>query len=202
MPYTDIFHLLTGFGALALILPFIAAVTATLWLGGAKQEATVWVIATGAALLAVLILKFIFLPCGHLVPEWQMRSPSGHAASAFAAYGSFAALESKLRQTRWQRIAILALGFSFAAGIAATRWITHAHTIPEILLGTLAGLIAPIIIFWKIKIPTRYAVASPLLLALALPVILLVMLNDPNLPIEGHIEKIALTLAQEMGICL
>ena len=202
MPYTDFFHLFTAFGALSLILPFIAAVAGTLWLGGAKQEASVWALATGAALLVVLVLKFIFLPCGHLIPDWQMRSPSGHAASAFAAYGSFAVLESKFRQTNWQRIAILTLGFSFAAGLAVTRWIIHAHTVPEILLGSLAGLIAPIIIFWRIKEATRHAVASPLLLALALPVVLLILLNDTNLPIEGHIERIALAMAQEFGICL
>ena len=202
MPHTHIVSTLTTFGTQSLILPFIAAVTITLWLGGARREAWIWTLATCAALFAMLVLKLFFLPCGHLIPEWHLHSPSGHAASAFAVYGSFAVLESRLRQIQWQKLAILTAGFLFATGIAISRVLISAHTTQEVLLGAAVGLSAPAIIFWKIKPPTRYTVASPLLLALALPIALLVILNGRTLPIEDHILAIALTITQKLGVCL
>lgn len=202
MHHTHIIDLLTTFGAQSLILPFIAAVAATLWLAGARREAWIWTLATCAVLFTMLILKLLFLPCGHLIPEWHLRSPSGHAASAFAVYGSFAVLEARLKQAQWQKIIILALGFIFAAGIAVSRVVIGAHTTQEVLLGTLVGLAAPMIIFWKIRTPTPSAVASPLLLALALPIVLFMIFNGRTLPVENHILAIALAISHKLGVCL
>lgn len=202
MHHTHIVTLFSAVGAQSLILPFIAAVAVTLWLGGARREAGVWILATCSVLFTMLVLKLFFLPCGHLIPEWHLRSPSGHAASAFAVYGSFAVLEARLRQAPWQKLTILISGFLFAAGITISRVLIGAHTTEEVLLGAFVGLAAPIFIFWKTKTPTRYTLASPLLLALALPIVLLVLLNGRTLPIEDHILAIALTITQSLGVCL
>jgi len=202
LPHTHIVTLFTAFGDQSMILPFVTAVAITLWLGDAWREAAIWTFAICAVLFMMLVLKLFFLPCGHLIPEWHLRSPSGHAASAFAAYGSFAVLEAKLRQVQWQKIAILVLGFMFAAGIAISRVLIGAHTTQEVILGTLVGLAAPAIIFWTIKTPVRNAVAGLLLLALALPVALLVILNGQTLPIEDHILSLALAITQRLGVCL
>ena len=202
MHHTHIVTFFSAVGAQSLILPFVATVAITLWLGDARREAWIWLFATCSVLFTMLLLKLFFLPCGHLIPEWHLRSPSGHAASAFAIYGSFAVLEARLRQAPWQKMTILILGFLFATGIAISRVVIGAHTIEEVLLGALVGLAAPIVIFWKIKTPTRYTLASPLLLALALPIVLPVLLNGRTLPIEDHILAIALTITQSLGICL
>lgn len=202
MHHTHIVTFFSAVGAQSLILPFVAAVAITLWLGDARREARIWLFATCSVLFTMLVLKLFFLPCGHLIPEWHLRSPSGHAASAFAIYGSFAVLEARLRQTTWQKLTILILGFLFAAGIAISRVLIGAHTTQEVLLGAFVGLAAPIFIFWKIKTPTRNTIASPLLLALALPIVLLVLLNGRTLPIEDHILAIALTITQSLGVCL
>jgi len=200
--HTHIVTLFSAVGAQSLILPFVAAVALALWFGKARREAWIWILATCSVLFTMLILKLFFLPCGHLIPEWHLRSPSGHAASAFAVYGSFAVLEARLRQAPWQKAAILILGFLFATGIAVSRVLIGAHTTEEVLLGSFVGLAAPTVIFWKIKTPTRHTVASPLLLAVVLPVILLVILNGRTLPIEDHILAVALTIAQNLGVCL
>jgi len=200
--HTHIVTLFSAVGAQSMILPFVATVAATLWFGEARREAWIWTFATCSVLFAMLLLKLLFLPCGHLIPEWHLRSPSGHAASGFAVYGSFAVLEARLRQVQWQRVAILTFGFLLATGIAISRVLIGAHTPQEVLLGAGVGLAAPAIIFWKIKTPTRYTIASPLLLVLALPVALLVLLNGRTLPIEDHILAIALTITQSLGVCL
>lgn len=202
MHHTHIVTLFSAVGAQSVILPFVAVVAITLWLGDARREALIWMLATCSVLFTMLVLKLFFLPCGHLIPDWHLRSPSGHAASGFAAYASFAVLEARLRQVRWQKVAILTLGFLVAAGIAISRVLIGAHTIQEVLLGAAVGLATPAVIFWKIRTPTRYAVASPLLLALALPLILLVVLNGRTLPIEDNILAIALTITRSLGICL
>ena len=202
MHHTHIVTFFSAVGVQSVILPFVAAVAITLWLGEARREAWIWILATCSVLFTMLVLKLFFLPCGHLIPEWHLRSPSGHAASGFAVYGSFAVLEARLRQIPWQRMTILTLGFLFATGIAVSRILIGAHTTQEVLLGAFVGFAAPVVIFWKIKTPTRYTVASPLLLALALPIVLLVVLNGRTLPIEDHILAIALTITQSLGVCL
>lgn len=157
MPYREFLQILTNFGDQGLVLPFVLSIGIMLWVSHAKREARIWVLATGAALGAMLLLKLAFLPCGHLLPGWQLRSPSGHAASAFVAYGGFAVLEAKLRTRRWQSLTILATGFIIACVIAATRLALNAHTLPEVLLGSLVGLSAPVILLWKIRPISRHA---------------------------------------------
>jgi membrane-associated phospholipid phosphatase len=152
-------------------------------------------------LAATLVLKLCFLPCGHLIPEWQLHSPSGHAAASFAAYGGFAVLESRLRTLRWQRVLILTSGLAFAALIAASRVVLHAHTLPEVLLGSAVGLAVPAILLWRIKSFSRGTIAKPLLLALFLPLILLIVFHGKTLPVEGLIASVAQSLARTLGIC-
>lgn len=201
MPDVPFLYLLTSFGDQGIILPFAGAVCVTLWLGGAGREARIWALAIGSALAATLVLKLGFLPCGHLIPQWQLRSPSGHAAASFAAYGGFAVLESRLRTQRWQRVLILTGGLAFAALIAASRVVLHAHTLPEVLLGSAVGLTVPAILIWKIKSFSRGTVAKPLLLALFLPLILLIAFHGKTLPFEGLIASVAQSLARTLGIC-
>tara|TARA_R110000868_G_scaffold4303_3_gene27364 strand:- start:7467 stop:8096 length:630 start_codon:yes stop_codon:yes gene_type:complete len=194
-------HILTNFGDQGLILPFVLSVGAMLWFSQARREAIIWIFATGAALATMLLLKLMFLPCGHLLPQWHLRSPSGHAASAFIAYGGFAVLEAKLRTARWQRVAILGAGFLFACMIAGSRLALHVHSLPEVLLGSLVGLGTPLILLWKIRPQFRRTLARPLLLAPLVPLALLIALRGETLHVEGHIAAIAVRLAAALGIC-
>tara|TARA_R110000868_G_scaffold157512_11_gene384833 strand:- start:250 stop:858 length:609 start_codon:yes stop_codon:yes gene_type:complete len=201
VPYREFLHILTNFGDQGLVLPFVFSIGIMLWVSHAKREACIWVLATGAALGAMLLLKLAFLPCGHLLPDWQLRSPSGHAASAFVAYGGFAVLEAKLRTRRWQSLTILATGFIIACVIAATRLALNVHTLPEVLLGSLVGLSTPVILLWKIRPHFRDTLARKLLLAPMVPMVLLVALNGKTLHVENYIATIAARLAAALGIC-
>lgn len=202
MSVARFFELLTKFGDQSFILPFALAVGAALWMGDARREARTWAVAIGLTLGAVLILKLVFVPCGHLLPGWGLRSPSGHAAAGFAAFGGYAILETKLRRPQWQKGTILFLGFAFAALIALSRLIVHAHTPTEVIVGSLIGLIAPVFLLWRIEPQTRSAITNPLALAPLLPLALLLLFNGHALPIEQHIAAIAAAFTQHWGICI
>ncbi|MDO8288462.1 MAG: phosphatase PAP2 family protein [Parvibaculum sp.] len=196
------FELLTKFGDQSFILPFALAVAAALWMGEARREARTWLLAIGMTLGVVLLLKLVFVPCGHLLPGWGLRSPSGHAAAGFAAFGGYAVLEAKLNRPAWQKWAILSAGFAFAALIAFSRLIVHAHSAPEVVLGSLVGLIAPAILLWQIKPQTKPAIANPLALAPLLPLALLLLFNGRALPIEQHITAFAVAMTRAWGFCI
>lgn len=201
MSKQDLVHILTNFGDQGLILPFVFSVGLMLWFSQARREAIIWVLVTGTALGTMLLLKLTFLPCGHLLPDWNLRSPSGHAASGFIAYGGFAVLEAQLRSARWQKVAILGAGLLFACLIAGSRLALGVHTIPEVLLGGLVGLCVPAFLLWKIRPGFRRTLARPLLLAPLVPLGLLIALRGETLNVEGHIAAIAMRLAAALGLC-
>ena len=195
------FELLTKFGDQGFVLPFLLAVGAVLWHGDARRETLWWFVANGAALGAVLILKLVFVPCGHLLPGWDIRSPSGHAGAAFAAFGGFAVLEAKFRRNNWLKVAIVSAGFGFALLIAFSRLFIHVHSVPEVLLGSLMGLMAPVLLVFIISPDARRNLANPLGLAPLLPLALLFVFDGRTLPVEEHVSSIALWLAQFLGVC-
>ncbi len=201
MSHREFLHILTNFGDQGLVLPFVLVIGIMLWLSHARREACIWILATGAALGTMLLLKLAFLPCGHLLTGWHLRSPSGHAASAFVAYGGFAVLEAKLRTRPWQSFAILATGLAIACVIAATRLALNAHTLPEVLLGSLVGLFTPVILLWKIRPHFRDTLTRKLMLAPLVPMVLLIALNGKTLYVEGFIAVIAARLAAALDIC-
>jgi len=195
------FELLTKSGDQGFVLPFVLAVAAVLWQAHARREAWIWLVAVGLSLGAVLLLKLIFLPCGHLLPGLAIRSPSGHAASAFAAYGGFAVLEAKFRAQRWQKYLLLCAGFAFAVLLAASRLVMQVHSLPEVILGSLTGLIAPLVLLFFITSDAKRNLANPLTLAPLLPIGLLIAFNGEVLPVEEHVQSFALMAAHWLGVC-
>lgn len=200
MQGSSFLHFVTGFGDQGLVLPFAVAVAIALAASGARRETLFWCAAMAFALSATLALKLFFLPCGHLFPQLNLRSPSGHAAASVAAYGGFAVLWARLAKGRWLRIAFVSGGILFAVLIAGSRVLIHVHTIPEVLLGGLTGLVAPAILS-RIERRTDEPSPRPLLLVLLLPLFLTLFLHGTSLPVEGRIEKFALWVAGLLGVC-
>ncbi|MES1989634.1 MAG: phosphatase PAP2 family protein [Pseudomonadota bacterium] len=196
------FELLTKFGDQGFVLPFVLAVGAVLWHGQARRETIWWFVATGAALGGVLMLKLVFVPCGHLLPGWDIRSPSGHSASAFAAFGGFAVLEAKFRRNIWVKAALLGGGLAFAALIAVSRLVIQVHSVPEVLLGSFVGLIAPVLLLFVVTPDARRNLADPLGLAPLLPLALLLIFDGRTLPVEEQVSILALKIAHLLGVCI
>ena len=74
----------TDFGDQAVLLPLAAGVTLVFALAGWRRGAVAWAAAVVGTLALMVVLKLVFLACGHLLPGSQLHSPSGHTAAAAA----------------------------------------------------------------------------------------------------------------------
>lgn len=190
----------TGFGDQGVILPFVAAVAVTLFAVHARREALYWSAAITASLLAALVAKIVFIPCGHLLPWLDIRSPSGHAAAAIAAYGGFAVLCARFARGRTAQMLFMALALIGGIGISLSRIYLHAHTVPEAVLGGALGFIAPAILY-RVELPTAALKPRPVLLLLLLPLAVALLLHGVTLPVESRIAGIAEQISTLLGIC-
>ena len=103
-----------------------------------------WVLSVAGVLGAVLVLKLADQACGWAVPalgpdRLDLRSPSGHAASAAVLWGGLLTLLSAGRGRRTVAVAVLA-GVSAALLIGFTRVALGAHTVSEALVGGMVGI--------------------------------------------------------------
>ena len=82
--------LLSGLGDVVVVAPASAALFAGLvWLG-ARREAAAFALAIAAAMALALAAKLAFEACGFVEPQFEIESPSGHAALAAAFWGCVA----------------------------------------------------------------------------------------------------------------
>jgi membrane-associated phospholipid phosphatase len=195
------FTFVTGFGDQGVILPFAAAVAIALAASGARHEAMIWCGAISVALTGTLVAKIFFLPCGHLIPALDIRSPSGHTAAAIAAYGGFAVLWARLSHHHLMRIGFISAALAAGFAIAASRVAIGAHTTPEVLLGGLIGISAPAILA-GIEPPASEPRPRPTLLLLLIPLALVLLLHGAALPVEGIIDRFSMRLMALIGICV
>lgn len=196
----ELLHFVTRFGDQTVVLPFVAVVAIVLIAAGARREALYWCVAMFVALFGALIAKVIFLPCSHLFPELNLRSPSGHTAAAVAAYGGFAMLWVKFSQDRRLRAVFISAAIIGCFSIAASRVLIQVHTTPEVLLGGLIGLTAPALLM-RMKPPENEPVLRPTLLLLLVPFALVVLLPGVSLPIENTIDRLSMHLMAWLGLC-
>ncbi|KAB7740727.1 phosphatase PAP2 family protein [Parvibaculum sedimenti] len=200
MHLSQLLYFITAFGDQAVILPFAITVAIVLAAARARRAALIWCIALAASLGGSLIAKIVFISCGHLLPALDIRSPSGHTTAAIAAYGGFAALWAQLARARWTRALFIAGALAGCGGIAASRILLHMHSAPEVLLGALIGLAAPIILY-RVEPPASEPRPRPTLLLLLLPLCLVFILRGTTLPIESRIDQLSKALTAMLGIC-
>lgn len=197
-----IVYFVTEFGDQGVVLPFVLTVAIALVVAGAHREALLWSIAIVFALGGVLAAKLVFLPCGHLLPNLHLRSPSGHAAAALAAYGGFAVLWAKLARDYWLRVSFVTAGIIVGLAIAMSRVLIGVHTTPEVLLGGLIGLSAPAILTRAVERPENEPAPRPTLLLLLVPLLFALLLHGVTLPVEGRIEHFAMWFMGLLGVCV
>ena len=184
----------------AVILPVVGAVLLLLIALGEWRAAGWWSVAIALALGTTLTAKLILIPCGHLVPELNLRSPSGHTASAAAAYGGMMMLAAQTRYSNSGRIAALVLTALAVLAIALTRILLHAHTVEETALGAAIGFIAPSVLalrrqFFVGATPGRHR------WLLLLPLIVVPAALGHRADSEGWIAGAAIGLAHRFGVC-
>lgn len=132
--------LITALGGVLFTIP--AAVAIALWLsalpaGGAARR---WVMLFSGTVLLVLLSKILFIGWGIGVRALDFTGFSGHATRAFAVLPVLCYL-AVLRFGRATRYASVVLGALLAVAVGVSRYVLHAHSISEIVAGSVLGAI-------------------------------------------------------------
>jgi membrane-associated phospholipid phosphatase len=192
--------LITSFGGQAVILPILLVVTLMLLASGQRRAAFWWAFSVALVLGLVLVAKIAFIPCGTHLPVSGLRSPSGHAGASMAVYGSLGVLLARLVSGPALKGIVAGSGVLMVLAIAVTRVVLGAHTLPEVILGSMIGLIAPLLLASRRDLfdgPVRLRWIS-LLIG---PVVLVALFHRFELRAEGVIEQIAVRLNLLFSVC-
>jgi len=187
---------LTDFGDLAVLLPVMAVMT--LWLVAVRQPLALawWFVALALCMGSTAVLKVYFFVCPPLA---DLRSPSGHSSLSILVYGALT-LAVAAAFTGWRRFAVMAAGAAFIVGIGVSRVVIQAHSIVEVVAGSIIGIAVLTLFasqFWRHR-PVEPRL-RPLVVASAL---LMVLLNGQDLRAEDMLHAIGVYLNQAGMVCL
>lgn len=175
---------ITNLGDLAVLLPLVAVVT--IWLGTIRQPRALvwWLVAVALCMGSTAALKIYFFMCP---PLTDLHSPSGHTSLSTLVYGTLAFSIATV-VTGWKRAAVIISGAAFVAAIGISRVVVHAHSILEVVLGSVIGICALALFisqFWPCR-PTQPRLQTMLVACFAL----MVMLNGQDLYAEDLLHAI------------
>ncbi len=142
-------HTLTDFGDAAITLPLLVVIALFLAVRSGLRAQAGWTAAIGGAFAAILVLKILFGTFPVLGLPIDVRSPSGHTASASAAYGGLALL-------LFGRSAGFCAAIATALAIGGSRIALDMHSLPEVLIGAAVGIAAVLVLAtWSPSAPLR-----------------------------------------------
>jgi membrane-associated phospholipid phosphatase len=182
---------LTDFADQAVVLPLAVAVGVALLLAGWRRGALAWAVTVAGTLAAMLVAKVAVIDCGFL-PFADLRSPSGHTASAAVVYGGLIALllPEPARTARRLLTALLPAA-ACAAMFGATRIALHVHTWSDVVAGACLGIAGALAL-------ARLAGARPQGVRAAVPVAaalaVAVLFHGSHLHAEERIDRLSCPL--------
>jgi membrane-associated phospholipid phosphatase len=182
---------LTDFADLAVILPLVFAVAIALALQGWRRGAVIWLIVVAGTFGTMLALKLIFLSCSPVFDPLDVHSPSGHVAAATVVTGGLAAMLSRRRRS------ILPAAVLAALVIGVSRLVLGVHTLPEVIVGALIGLVGAAVLLRFTSPPPRLRIA-PLI---AVIVVVAVLFHGLHMPAEAAIRHTAYRMTQFIPAC-
>ena len=174
-------QILTDFADLAVVLPLAACVAIWLSVSGWGRGAALWAAMFGMLLVLILALKLAFLGCAPAGSP--VSSPSGHTASATFVFGGIAVFI-----LRGSRSAGISTAVFLAALFGYSRVALHAHSLPEVILGGMAGLMV-LGLFLRLSGPIPSGLPARRLILASLPVIL--VLHGARLNLEPRVRGAA-----------
>jgi membrane-associated phospholipid phosphatase len=181
----SLIHAVTDCGDLAILLPVACVLTLWAALIGKHGILKGWLAALALCIGGTAILKIYFFACP---PLSDLHSPSGHTSFSMLVYGTLTFVAARTLAD-WRRWLVVLAGASFVACIAISRIIVRAHSIPEVLLGSVLGL-AALLLFAAAYLrdtPTK-AYLVPLITVSAM---LVILLNGHELRAEEFLHRIA-----------
>lgn len=137
---------ITDFGDQAIVLPVVTLILVSLCIQAQWRAAYSWVVTCGFALGSVGVAKALLYACGWRLPSasasWlSVQSPSGHTVSTALIVGGTCALFSG--RSGWLAFRVSGVAAAIAASlIALTRLYLGAHSMAEVSIGLLVGVLA------------------------------------------------------------
>jgi hypothetical protein len=189
----------TGLADQAVILPLVLSVAVMLLAMGERRAATWWSMAIAVALGGTFVAKLLFIPCG---PHFGLpvRSPSGHSAAAVSVYGGLFVLAARLGLSRLVTVVLGLAVVGLAAAVGLSRVALHAHNFPEVLVGSMIGLAAPLILS---LVRPLYVTGTLVRLRwlTAVPVLVSVLFIGGQAGAEPRISRFAYLWARHLQVC-
>lgn len=186
---------ITDCGDLAILLPLAAVLTGWVLLVRQPSILKMWLAALALCIGGTAILKIYFFACP---PLSDLHSPSGHTSLSTLIYGALTlAIAANLKD--WRRWLVVIAGTMFVVSIGVSRIIVQAHSIPEVLLGSVLGIgaLSVFVVTYLGDVPARTYI-GPLI---TVSVIVVILLNGHELRAEEFLHRIAnyLNLANSCG---
>lgn len=179
---------ITDCGDLAILLPVAGVLTVWAALIRSRTIFIWWLVALALCVGGTGLLKIYFFACP---PLSDLHSPSGHTSFSTLIYGTLTlAVASSFEG--WRRWMAALAGALFILAIAVSRIIVHAHSIPEVILGSILGVMALslLIVAYRRDMPAKTYLA-PLITISAM---LVVLLNGHEVRAEELLHHIAIYL--------
>lgn len=198
---SELLTALTECGGLTPVAAMAIFVTLVLAMTSPPATTRRWVLSVMAAGAGIALAKGIFIPCGAYLPGLDLRSPSGHVAGSVAIYGGLAALFWTSRPGTL-RVLIALVVTATCIGIAVSRVYLHAHSVSEVIVGGLVGLIVPVSMLRAPKPHPDLVRPIALSAVAAIPVALIAIhVPDVRTSSEPFIQAGSRWLADRSGIC-
>ena len=126
---------ISDFADQAVILPLAAGTGLLLAASGWRRGAVAWMVAIGATLGLIVLLKLRFFACAG-------GNPSGHTAAAAAVYGGLAGLivGAIRKDTRWAVGWAIVVGAWLAVLVGQSRLTLDKHSVAEVVVGGAIGI--------------------------------------------------------------
>ncbi|MBJ7310628.1 phosphatase PAP2 family protein [Rugamonas sp. CCM 8940] len=185
-------HFLSVLGGLSVTGPLGIAIAGWLLAGKSWRLTLSWCCCFGLGMAMVVLTKVAFIGWGIGSASLEFGGISGHAMRAGAVYPVAAYLALRHAGASLQRMAVLA-GVVLALLIGVSRLEVRAHSVSEVVSGSLLGLAVAAVFIRQASLVPSMAL-SRVLVALCLPILLMTPRLEP-VPTEEWMTGLALYLS-------
>lgn len=194
------FEFWTNFADSAVMMPLGFSVAILLALLGQRRPALAWMMSVGGVWAVMLALKFLGYFVSILDPVSPLSgidlvTPSGHVASATVIYAGLAGLLLPRSGTILVRTIMVAL--IVAVGIGVTRVMLGEHSVSEVIVGGLVGIVGAGVLAVTAGAPLETRRLMPVLAMVAL---IVVVRHGVQLSWENTIKQVAMQAVTEWRV--
>lgn len=201
---TDFLKFLADFGDSAVLIALVFSAAFYLLWCRHNNEALAIVTALLGSAAVISVLKLIMISCGS--GHFDIRSPSGHSALSIAVYGTFGLLFFRYFE-KWYRYLVSVALFALGATIAVSRVIMNLHSMGEMILGSIVGILT-LLASWFFFLHKKEAFAVSekprpfnIYIVIAILIVVAGLVHGTRLPSEDFIQKLARDVKASLTFC-